>query len=151
MAVEHHRHRLEHGVPRRVAVAVVDRLEAVEIEVEERRARSVALHIGERALELALEAAPVEYIGEWIDVGARFERRQLAARRRQLALEPLDLGGQAHRGRTRRPRWRLDALDRRRQAALAGRRTRTRGSGARFRSPGLTFRHPSLANHRAPK
>src|SRR5207249_4480341 len=98
------RHRLEHRIAGRVAMTVVDCLEGVEIEIEQRGARAVALHVGERALELALEAAPVEDIGERIDVGARLERRHPGARRGELALKPFDLGGKADRGRAWRPR-----------------------------------------------
>jgi hypothetical protein len=51
-----------------MAATVVDRLEVIEIDIDERRARAVALDIGERALEFALKTAPVEDIGERIDV-----------------------------------------------------------------------------------
>ena len=73
MADELARHRFEQGIAGGVAVAVVDRLEAVEIDEQQHRLAVVALQVGERALELALEAAPVEDVEQRIDVGARFE------------------------------------------------------------------------------
>ena len=84
-------------------MAVVDRLEPVEIDVDQDRVGLVALHIGERALQFALEAAAIDQIGERIDLGARFQRRHTAARGGKLELETVDLFGQAHRRRTRRP------------------------------------------------
>ena len=80
MAGEFARHRLEQGVAGGVAVLVVDRLEAVEIDEQQRRLAFVALQIGERALELALEAAPVEDVEQRIDVGARLQFGDLALR-----------------------------------------------------------------------
>src|SRR5476651_1905246 len=97
MAGELARHRLEQGIAGGVAVLVVDRLEAVEIDEQQRRLALVALQIGERALELALEAAPVEDIEQWIDVGARFEFADGAMRTGDVGLEPLDLGQQQSR------------------------------------------------------
>ncbi len=44
---EHHRHRLEHGVAGGMAVAIVDGLEVVEVEVDERRIRFIALGVVE--------------------------------------------------------------------------------------------------------
>ena len=70
---ERRRDRLEHGVAGGVAVPVVDRLETVEIEIDQRGAGPVALDVSERALELALEAAAVERLGQRIDVDPRLE------------------------------------------------------------------------------
>ena len=103
MAGELARHRLEQRVAGGVAVLVVDRLEAVEIDEQQRRLALVALQIGERALELALEAAPVEDVEQRIDVGARFEFGDRALAPAAMSrLEPLDLGQQQSRGRDRR-------------------------------------------------
>jgi len=51
---------VKHRVAGRMAVLVVHRLEAIEIDIDQRGAGPVAFHVGERALELAVEAAPVE-------------------------------------------------------------------------------------------
>jgi hypothetical protein len=53
-------HRLEQRVAGSMAVCIIDRLEAVEVDIDQRRFGSVALDIGERALELTLEAASIE-------------------------------------------------------------------------------------------
>ena len=88
------RHRLEQSVAGGVAVLVVDYLEAVEIDKQQRHLAFVALQIGERALELALEAAPVEVedVEQRIDLGAQLQLRNLQLRLDQLALDPLDFG-----------------------------------------------------------
>jgi hypothetical protein len=85
--------RLEHRVAGGVAVAIVDRLEVVEIEIDQRRARAVTLDVSERALEFALEAAAVERLGERIDVDPRLELANAGARSFEFAGKPLDLGG----------------------------------------------------------
>ena len=92
------RHRLEQRIAGGVAVLIVDRLEAVEIDIKQRRRRAVALDISQRALQLALEAAPVEDIEQRVDVGARLKLGDAGASLVQLALEALDLGAQ-QRGR----------------------------------------------------
>jgi NOL1/NOP2/fmu family ribosome biogenesis protein len=56
------RHRFEQSIAGGVAAAVVDRLEAVEIDEQQHRLAVVALQVGERALEFALEAAPIENV-----------------------------------------------------------------------------------------
>ena len=129
LAGEHHGDRLEHRVAGGMAMAVVDRLEAVEIEVDQDRAGRVALHIGERALQFALEAAAIDEIGERIDLGARLQCRHAAAGGGELELEAIDLLGEPHRDRTRRPPRRSHRLDRR-PRPLALRRARTREPGA---------------------
>ena len=80
VAAEHARHRAQHRVAGGVPVAIVDALEIVEVEIEQYGAGAVALHIGERTGELALECAAIGQIGQRIDVGARFERSHLLAR-----------------------------------------------------------------------
>ena len=62
----------------------------------------VALQIGERALELALEAAPVEDVEQRVDVGARFEFGDRALRLGDFGLEPFDLRQQQGRRPHRR-------------------------------------------------
>jgi hypothetical protein len=86
----------ERPIARRVAVTIVHRLEAVEVEKEKGRRRAVALHIGERPLECALEAAPVEEAGERILVDARLELRDARACLRQLLLQQIELGREPH-------------------------------------------------------
>ena len=100
---------LEHGIARGVAVAVVDLLEAIEIEIEQRRTRAVALDVGERALEFALEAAAVEGVGERVDVNSSLKFDDARPRCFELRREPVDLGRKPHRDRAR-PRLRLRRL-----------------------------------------
>ena len=78
LAHERRRDRLEHGVAGGMAVTIVDRLEFIEIEIDQRRAHAVALDVGERAREFALEAAAVERLGERIDIDPRLEVRRCA-------------------------------------------------------------------------
>ena len=73
MVQQHGRDRLEHGVAGGVAVTVVHRLEPVEIDIDQRRAGAVAFDVSQRALELALETAAVQHVGQRIDVDPRFE------------------------------------------------------------------------------
>ena len=102
MRDERRRDRLEHGVAGAVAVAVVDRLEAVEIDIDQRRAGAVALDVSQRALELALETAAVEHVGQRIDVDPRLEIQNARARILQLRRQRVDLGGKPHDDRARR-------------------------------------------------
>jgi hypothetical protein len=60
MSGELARYRLEQRIAGSVAVRIVDRLEAVKVDIDQRRVGAVALVIGERARELALEAAAIE-------------------------------------------------------------------------------------------
>ena len=96
------RHRLEQRVAGGVAVAVVDRLEAVEIDEHQYRRGGVALHIGERARQFALKTAPVENFEQRIDIGARLQFGNLPFRLDQFQFEPLDLRPQLRCG-TERP------------------------------------------------
>src|SRR5262249_38683085 len=85
---------LEQRVAGPVAVAVVDRFETVEVHEHQRGRGAIALGMGERAFEFAFEAAAIEDIGQWVDVGARLERADAGTRHRKLALETLDFGQQ---------------------------------------------------------
>src|SRR6185369_10421551 len=49
---------LEHLVACGVSEGVVDRLQAIDVEHDQRTAGAIALDVGNRAIELALEAAP---------------------------------------------------------------------------------------------
>jgi len=64
---------LEHRVAGGVAVPIVHRLEFIEIEIDQRRVRSVPFDVGEGAFEFTLEAAAIERLGQRIDVDAAFE------------------------------------------------------------------------------
>ena len=75
------RHRGEHPVAGAVAEVVVHRLEAVEVEHEQRAAHPVAAPVGHVALELLLEAAPVVEACERVVVG---DVPQVLLRRRAL-------------------------------------------------------------------
>ena len=77
-----------------MAIPVVYRFEAVEIDEHQSGLRAVTLHMGERALELALEAAAVEDVEQWIDVGARLEFADPRTRDGKLAFETLIFGQQ---------------------------------------------------------
>ena len=90
-----------------MSAAVVDRLETIEIDKEQRRTRAVALQIGQRPLELALEASAIEHPGQRIGVSMRRKRLDLVARRRKLELKPRDFSGKPHRRRARRRDWRI--------------------------------------------
>jgi hypothetical protein len=50
---------LEHLIARGVAKSIVDRLQAIDVEHDQGAARTVPLDEGDRAMELALEPAPV--------------------------------------------------------------------------------------------
>jgi hypothetical protein len=90
---------------RRGAPAIVHRLEAVEIDIDQRRAGVVALHIGERTLELALETAAVERVGSG-STSTRASSSRMRARVLQLRGERVDLGGKPHDDGARRRPWR---------------------------------------------
>jgi hypothetical protein len=79
-------HRLEQRVAGRLAVRIIDRLEAVEIDIDQRRVGSIALDIGERALELTLEAASIEYVVQRVEIGTQFEFGDSGVGYSQLAL-----------------------------------------------------------------
>ncbi len=94
MGDELSRYRLEQGVTGAMAMAVVDCLEAVEVDEHQRGLCAVALDVRKRALEFALEPAAVEDIEQRIDIGTRLQLPNARARNGNLALEPLDLGQQ---------------------------------------------------------
>lgn len=107
-----------------MAVGVVDPLEAVEIDEQQRRFAFVALQVGERALELAHEAAPVADVEQQVSVGARFELADFAFGDRDLGPQPLDFRNQRRVGIQRaviRSGRSGDGV-RRRHAVRAGRR-----------------------------
>ena len=87
-------HRLEQRVAGGVAVPVVDRLEAVEVDEHQRCRSAVALDEGQRAPELTLEAAAIEYVEHGIDVGALFQLGDLPFGADQSLAQAHDLGAQ---------------------------------------------------------
>ena len=60
---------LEHLIARGMPEGVVDRLQAIDVEHDQRAAGVIALDVGDRALQLALEAAPVGNIQQEVGVG----------------------------------------------------------------------------------
>ncbi len=95
---------LQDGVTGGMTMLVVDRLELVDVEIKKRRRIAVTLDESQRTLQFALEPAAAEDIEQRVEVGRRLERHDLGPRRRQLRLEPFDLGGQRRDGRPARPR-----------------------------------------------
>src|SRR5262245_22963572 len=73
-----------------MAVAVIDRFEVIKINEHDRGLRAVALHISDRASELAFKAAAVENVQQWIDVRARLQLPDARTRNSDLALQPVD-------------------------------------------------------------
>ena len=69
LARQHVRDRLEHLVAGGMAERIVDRLQPVDIEQDQRPARPIALDIGDRALQLVLETAAVGNAEQEIGVG----------------------------------------------------------------------------------
>jgi hypothetical protein len=74
-ALEAVRQRPQHGVAADVAVGVVDPLEVIDVEQDQRQRTRVAAGALELAIELFLEAAPVEDVGQAVaDDGCRSPR-----------------------------------------------------------------------------
>ena len=71
--MQHGHDRLEHLVAGGVAEGIVDRLQAIDVEHDQRAAGLIALDVGDRAIELALEAAPVGNIQQEIGIGERLQ------------------------------------------------------------------------------
>src|SRR5262249_61469198 len=90
-------HSGKNGVAGRMAVPVIYALEAVEVEIDQRRIAAVALDIGARARQLAREPTPVQHGRERIALRAGPELRDALAPERKLGLEPCDLGGKPPR------------------------------------------------------
>ena len=73
---------LEHLIARGVPEGVVDRLQAIDVEHDQRAAGVIALDIGDRAMEFAFKAAPVGNIQQEVDIRGSL---QLLDSRRALA------------------------------------------------------------------
>ena len=99
MAQQRRRDRLEHGIAGGMAVAVVHRLEFIEIDIDQRCAGAVAFDVSERALELALKTSAIEHVGQGIDVDACFKIGDALARGFELRRERLDFRREPHEAR----------------------------------------------------
>ena len=66
---QHAGHRPQHGIAGQMAPGVVDRLEAVQIDVHQRGGLAGALDAGDRLLQVHLEAAAVAQLGQRVDLG----------------------------------------------------------------------------------
>ena len=125
-------------------MAIIDRLELVEVDIDERGAHAVALEVSERALEFALEAAAVERFGQRIDVDPAPRVRLMrarealssAARRSTSAASCIE----PRRARLRRLRVALGRVF----ALAAARAAPVRGGG--FANAGLSTCPPSFAS-----
>ena len=60
---------LQHLIAGGMAEGVVDRLQAIDVEQDQRAAGVIALDIGDRAIELALKAAPVGNLQQEVGIG----------------------------------------------------------------------------------
>ena len=77
--------RLQHLIARGVAERVVDRLQAIDVEHDQCAAGAISLDVGDRAVELALKAAPVQDIQQEVGFGGRLQRLDPRLRLGQLA------------------------------------------------------------------
>ena len=71
-----------------MTIGVIDRLQTVNVEHDQRPAGMITFDIGDRATELALEAAAVENIQQKIGIGGRLQRLDPPLGLGQLDLEP---------------------------------------------------------------
>ena len=71
-----------------MAKGVVDRLQAIDVEHDQRAARMIALDVGDRAMQLALETAPVRNIQQEVGIGGGLQLLDSGLRLGQLGLEP---------------------------------------------------------------
>ena len=83
-----------------MAMAVVDGLEFVEVEINQRRGRAVAFDVGQRAGEGALKAAAVERLRQRTDIDPVLEFADAQTRGSKLCRKALDLGGEPRCCRT---------------------------------------------------
>lgn len=91
-------------------MAVVDGLEFVEVEIDQRRGRPIALDVGQRAGKRALKTPAIERLRQRIDVDSILQFADAQARGRKLCRKPLDLGGKPRCGRARARLWRFRLL-----------------------------------------
>ena len=90
------RQRRDHGpqyrISRRVTEGVIDRLQAIDVEHNERAARVIAPDIGNRAMEFAFEAAAIEDAEQKIGIGGGLKFCDLRLRRRKLRFQAAKRG-----------------------------------------------------------
>ena len=79
---------LQHLIARGMPEGVVDRLQAIDVEHDQRAAGMIALDVGDRAMELALKAAPVRNIQQEVGIGGGLQFLDSRLRLGQLGLEP---------------------------------------------------------------
>ena len=84
---EHGNDRLQHLIARGVSEGIVDRLQPVDVEHDQRAGGAIALDVGQRAGELALEAAPVGNAEQKVGIGGGLQLLDFPERPRQLACE----------------------------------------------------------------
>ena len=92
LARQHGHDRLQHLIARRVAEIIVDRLEAVDVEHDQRAAGMIALDVGDGAPEFAFEAAPVGNSEQEIGIGRRLQLFDAGRAPWPTVLEPADFG-----------------------------------------------------------
>src|SRR5450756_1232044 len=81
---------------------VVDRLQAIDVEHDQRATRMIALDVGDRTIEFALEAAPVRNAEQEVGIRGSLQFLDSRQRLRQLGPEPAN-GWLGVIGRRRRP------------------------------------------------
>ena len=79
---------LQHLIARSMSKGVVDRLQAINIEHDQRATGLIALDVGNRAVEFALEAAPVGDFQQEIGFGGGLQFVDLRLCLRQLGPQP---------------------------------------------------------------
>src|ERR1700731_1095034 len=82
---------LEDLVARRVPESIVDRLETIDVEHDQRATAVIALDVGDRAAELTLKATPVRNFQQEIGISRGLQLFDAGYRLRQLCPEPADL------------------------------------------------------------
>ena len=84
---EAHRNRLQDRIAGQMAVLIVDGLEVVQVDEDQARGGAVALHMRQRAIELALEAAAVEHVEQRIGFDLLLKMADALARGAELGIE----------------------------------------------------------------
>ena len=82
--------RLQHLVARGMPESVVDRLQAIDVEHDQRAAGVISLDEGDRAVQFALKTAPVQDIQQEVGIGGGLQLLDSRLRLGQLRLQPAD-------------------------------------------------------------
>ena len=123
---------LEDLIARCVPESIVDRLEAIDVEHDQRATAMIALDVGDRAVELTLKAPPVRNFQQEISISRGLQLFDACYRLRQRCPEPADLRFAVTGCRRRRPGHRRGRGALRRRFAIyraASRRFIARGAG----------------------